>query len=202
MDAEQSNAPARVAERAVTPAESAHANRLWWDANAADYYDQHGDVLGDADLLWCPEGLRESDVHLLGPTADLVTHRITQITADGIHTKGDANRTADVWTIPRSYVEGVVSWRLPGVGFAVVFLQQPLGIASIVIAFIGLILLWQLFFPATPTVERPAGELADAAPEDPHEEPDGHVDDQPSTAPDGPEAACSDDDLERESVLL
>ncbi len=48
------------------PAESAAANRSWWDDNARDYYDEHGAVLGDADLLWCPEGLREADAHLLG----------------------------------------------------------------------------------------------------------------------------------------
>ena len=62
-----SNPVTAVAHREATPAESAHANRLWWDANAADYYAEHGDVLGDADLLWCPEGLREADANLLGP---------------------------------------------------------------------------------------------------------------------------------------
>ena len=60
---------ARVAHREATPAESARANRLWWDANAQGYYAEHGEVLGDADLLWCPEGLREADAGLLGPVA-------------------------------------------------------------------------------------------------------------------------------------
>jgi SAM-dependent methyltransferase len=66
MDTPESNTPARVAHREVSPTESAQANRLWWDANAADYYAEHGDVLGDADLLWCPEGLREAEARLLG----------------------------------------------------------------------------------------------------------------------------------------
>jgi len=57
---------ARPAQRDAGPAESARANRLWWDANATDYYAEHGAVLGDADLLWCPEGLREEDARLLG----------------------------------------------------------------------------------------------------------------------------------------
>lgn len=48
------------------PGESAAANRSWWDDNAKQYYAEHGPVLGDADLLWCPEGLREADAHLLG----------------------------------------------------------------------------------------------------------------------------------------
>ncbi|MGB8650006.1 MAG: class I SAM-dependent methyltransferase [Mycobacteriales bacterium] len=58
-----------VVHRDADPAESARANRTWWDANAADYYAEHGDVLGDADLLWCPEGLREADARLLGDVA-------------------------------------------------------------------------------------------------------------------------------------
>jgi SAM-dependent methyltransferase len=54
------------ASRPVGPAESARASRAWWDSEAAAYYAEHGDFLGDADLLWCPEGLREAEAHLLG----------------------------------------------------------------------------------------------------------------------------------------
>ena len=61
--------PAGLAHRAAGAAESARANRLWWDAAAADYQAEHGDYLGDADLLWCPEGLRESEARLLGELA-------------------------------------------------------------------------------------------------------------------------------------
>jgi ubiquinone/menaquinone biosynthesis C-methylase UbiE len=42
------------------------AVRGWWDAEAGGYYAEHGRDLGDADLLWCPEGVRESEAHLLG----------------------------------------------------------------------------------------------------------------------------------------
>jgi SAM-dependent methyltransferase len=59
-------APAAVVHRASGPAESARANRRWWDASAQDYQDEHGDFLGDADFVWCPEGLREADARLLG----------------------------------------------------------------------------------------------------------------------------------------
>ena len=55
-----------VEHRDASPSESARANRRWWDANASDYYAEHGEVLGDTDLLWCPEGLREADARLLG----------------------------------------------------------------------------------------------------------------------------------------
>ena len=57
---------AEVVHREAGPQESARANRHWWDAEARAYQDAHGEFLGDADLLWCPEGLREADAHLLG----------------------------------------------------------------------------------------------------------------------------------------
>lgn len=64
-----SNVPTVVA-RPAGPLESARANRSWWDASAASYQDEHGKFLGDSDLLWCPEGLRESDARLLGEVTD------------------------------------------------------------------------------------------------------------------------------------
>lgn len=57
---------ARVAHRPAGPAESAAANRRWWDAEAPAYYAEHGAFLGDRDLVWCPERLREADAGLLG----------------------------------------------------------------------------------------------------------------------------------------
>lgn len=63
------NRPSSVAHRPAGPLESARANRTWWDAEARSYQDEHGEFLGDADLLWCPEGLREADVRLLGDVA-------------------------------------------------------------------------------------------------------------------------------------
>jgi len=42
------------------------AGRLWWDANADEYLGEHGDFLGPADFVWCPERLREQDARLLG----------------------------------------------------------------------------------------------------------------------------------------
>ncbi|WP_203998727.1 class I SAM-dependent methyltransferase [Virgisporangium aurantiacum] len=55
-----------VARRPVSPAESSRANRRWWDADADSYLAEHGEFLGDSDLLWCPEGLREATAGLLG----------------------------------------------------------------------------------------------------------------------------------------
>ncbi len=55
--------------RRVPDAEGGQAARRWWDANAGEYLAEHGDFLGEVDLLWCPEGLRESQAHLLGDVA-------------------------------------------------------------------------------------------------------------------------------------
>ncbi len=52
----------RWSHRPAGPPESARANRrLVGRLRAREYQDEHGAFLGDADLLWCPEGLREAD---------------------------------------------------------------------------------------------------------------------------------------------
>jgi signal peptidase len=90
-------------------------------------------------------------------TTDVVTHRITGVTATGlIHTKGDANATADVWDIRPDQVRGAAVARLPRLGYLVVFLRQPAGLASIATAVLAIVLLWRLFFPV------PADEVASA----------------------------------------
>ncbi|GAA3869815.1 class I SAM-dependent methyltransferase [Saccharothrix violaceirubra] len=60
-----------VARRGVDAAESRVANRVWWDADADDYHAEHGDFLGAADFVWCPEGVREEDARLLGDVTGL-----------------------------------------------------------------------------------------------------------------------------------
>lgn len=61
--------PTRPRHRAADQQVSAAANRRWWDADADDYHAEHGEFLGDADFVWCPENLREADAHLLGDVA-------------------------------------------------------------------------------------------------------------------------------------
>ncbi|RVW09187.1 class I SAM-dependent methyltransferase [Prescottella agglutinans] len=52
---------------------SERASRAWWDADADDYHRTHGEFLGvdsaDGEFVWCPEGLHEGDVQLLGDVA-------------------------------------------------------------------------------------------------------------------------------------
>jgi len=58
--------PGPAPRRPITDAESRVASRAWWDLDADDYQAEHGAFLGDLDFVWCPEGLREADAHLLG----------------------------------------------------------------------------------------------------------------------------------------
>ena len=69
LDGDGYPAAGGVVRRAAGAAESARANRRWWDAAAAAYLAEHGSDLGETDFLWCPEGLREADAHLLGDVA-------------------------------------------------------------------------------------------------------------------------------------
>jgi SAM-dependent methyltransferase len=52
-------------DRAATRA----ASRSGWDAYSAEYQAEHGGFLRDAGFVWCPEGLDEADVRLLGDVA-------------------------------------------------------------------------------------------------------------------------------------
>lgn len=45
---------------------SVRANRSYWDNSAEEYLAEHGTFLGASDFIWCPEGIHESDVRLLG----------------------------------------------------------------------------------------------------------------------------------------
>lgn len=61
--------PDSVSRRPADQTESVRASRAWWDAEAAAYYAEHGAQLGDADLMWGPEGIYESELELLGDVA-------------------------------------------------------------------------------------------------------------------------------------
>lgn len=98
-------------------------------------------------------------------TTDVVTHRITHITESGlIHTKGDANRSADVWQIRPDQVRGRVVAGIPLLGYLAVFLQQPPGVGALATSTLMIVLLWGLFFGVSGTsLARHRHPPADAA---------------------------------------
>lgn len=68
--------PTEATRRPAPPAETATANRTWWDREATSYYVEHGSFLGDTDFVWGPERLREEDARLLGDPAGTVVLEI------------------------------------------------------------------------------------------------------------------------------
>jgi SAM-dependent methyltransferase len=56
----------RAARHWLTVDANRRASRSWWDVDADTYQAEHGAFLGDLDFVWCPEGLREAEAHLLG----------------------------------------------------------------------------------------------------------------------------------------
>jgi SAM-dependent methyltransferase len=79
VSAEQTLGTAGVQRRPVDSAESERASRAWWDADADDYLAAHGPDIGDADFVWCPEGLREADARLLGDAPSLRGARVLEV---------------------------------------------------------------------------------------------------------------------------
>jgi SAM-dependent methyltransferase len=67
-----------VLRREVGQAESARAQRGWWDGATDDYLDEHGAFLGEAGFVWGPEGLSEADARLLG---DVDGRRVLEVGA-------------------------------------------------------------------------------------------------------------------------
>jgi signal peptidase len=104
------------------------------------------------------------DVVTFRTSEGLVTHRIHDSTAQGLKTKGDANRTLDAWTVPQRNVIGTVVVGLPVAGYVLVFFQQPTGIASLMLLAFSVWCAWTAFFPA----DEPAGVQATAPPGDEH----------------------------------
>lgn len=67
-----------IARRPSHVAETARANRRWWDAEATDYYTEHGAFLGDTAFVWGPEGWTEADLDILEAEA---AHTVLEVGA-------------------------------------------------------------------------------------------------------------------------
>lgn len=72
-----------------------------------------------------------------------VTHRLVSISKDGLTTtKGDANGTADPWHVPTRQIIGEVVAAPRYVGFVLIYLKNPIGLASLAIV---VFLWWQIW---------------------------------------------------------
>ena len=94
--------------------------------------------------------LKENDVISFRNEEDKVTtHRIVEITKeDGtrkFRTKGDANNTEDDKLVEEKDVEGIYIARVPGVGNFLMFMHEPIGLATVLIVILAIGLIWLHF---------------------------------------------------------
>jgi signal peptidase len=86
------------------------------------------------------------DVVTFRTQGGLVTHRVHGVDDAGVQTKGDANRTPDPWVLPPRNIVGQVMAGVADGGYLLVYLQQPTGIASLVLLALSVVFAWSLFF--------------------------------------------------------
>ena len=95
-------------------------------------------VVGDMIIIHRQSDYEVGDIVTYRGTHTSVTHRITEKTAGGYITKGDANNADDV-EIERSLIIGKVVKIVPNAGDVFFFLQSPLGTLIVFVVFILLI---------------------------------------------------------------
>lgn len=118
-----------------------------------------GDVVIDRTV---DQGYRTGDVLTVQISAagDLVTHRMTGVDAHGkVHTKGDANKTADAWALRPDLVHGVMQHSVPNLGYLVVFMRQPQGVAGVMTSVLSIFLLWGICFSPQEARARSEGRV-------------------------------------------
>ena len=94
--------------------------------------------------------LKENDVISFRNEEDKVTtHRIVEIIDENgtrkFRTKGDANNTEDDKLVEEKDVEGIYIARIAGVGNFLMFMHEPIGLATILIVILVIGLIWLHF---------------------------------------------------------
>jgi signal peptidase len=106
---------------------------------------------GDAVIVRPVSSVRVGEVITFQPKPGFtVTHRVQAVTAEGIVTKGDANRTPDLWHLKPNQVVGRAIVHIPMGGFVMFFFRQPTGSVGAVMFLLGIICAWHLFFGERP----------------------------------------------------
>lgn len=112
---------------------------------------------GDAVIVRPASVVHVGDVITFQPQPGLtVTHRVHAITSDGIVTKGDANRTPDLWHLKPNQLVGRAVVHIPMGGFVLFFFRQPTGSAGVVLFLLGVVCAWHLFFSESVPADREA----------------------------------------------
>ena len=75
------------------------------------------------------------------PGGTLVTHRVIDITEDGMETKGDNNDVSDGISTTSENFHGKTLFSIPYIGYVIKWVQQPQNIAIVVVIIAAVILL-------------------------------------------------------------
>jgi signal peptidase len=104
-----------------------------------------------------------------GDATRLITHRVRKITMKGnniaFETKGDANTSVEDWKVARDGTIGLVLYRVPKLGYVLVYVHGPIGRLMLVVLpalLLGGYELWRIWAP-TAAGSGGNGETADAA---------------------------------------
>lgn len=95
----------------------------------------------------------------------VVTHRFVGLNPDGtLITKGDANTTVDPWKTTRADVIGGVVAAPRSLGYWLMYLKNPLGVASVLFTVICIALIWSIASESSSSLDTSA-VTADSNPE-------------------------------------
>lgn len=90
--------------------------------------------------------LKENDVIAFRKeNGKVITHRIIEVVNKGeklLKTKGDANTAEDADLVEANNVEGVYIGRIPKLGNFLIFIQQPIGLAVVLLTILVFGLIW------------------------------------------------------------
>lgn len=96
----------RVERRTSPGAETAAANRRWWDDAATDYYAEHGSFLGDTGFVWGPEGWTEADLDILEAAP---SHTVLEVGAGGAQCSRWLARAVGCQTVATDLSRGMLA---------------------------------------------------------------------------------------------
>lgn len=92
------------------------------------------------------EDLKKGDIIAFNASSSMrVTHRIVDISEEGITTKGDANENNDGVKVIKSMLIGKTLFSIPKAGYLIKFIQSPKGIISLGVTIIIIVVLEIIF---------------------------------------------------------
>lgn len=94
--------------------------------------------VGDLLIIHEQRDYQEKDIVTYHWSRSLVTHRVIAINNDEVVTRGDYNNAADE-PFSQSLIEGKVLFRIPKIGYFILFIKKPFGILLMVLLLIVLI---------------------------------------------------------------